>query len=175
MLRYVIYRNGDAVIIDGHSLSITDVVAAGRYGARVELDGSPEVRARISKSQKAIDEKLEQGKSVYGISTGFGGSADTRTNEHLALGKALLQHQHGGVLPSGSTSYDVLPLGDPFATLSMPESWVRSAITIRINSLIRGHSGIRWDLMEAMVALLKQNITPVVPLRGSISASGGES
>ena len=56
----------------------------------------------------------------------------------------------------------------------MPESWVRSAILVRINSLIRGHSGVRWELLEAMSTLLKENITPVVPLRGSISASGGK-
>lgn len=56
----------------------------------------------------------------------------------------------------------------------MPEAWVRAAITVRINSLIRGHSGIRWDLIEAMTTLLRENITPFVPLRGSISASGGK-
>jgi hypothetical protein len=55
----------------------------------------------------------------------------------------------------------------------MPESWVRGAILVRINSLIRGHSGVRWELVEKMAALLSANITPLVPLRGSISASGG--
>jgi phenylalanine ammonia-lyase len=55
----------------------------------------------------------------------------------------------------------------------MPESWVRGAILVRINSLIRGHSGVRWELIEKMAALLRANITPMVPLRGSISASGG--
>jgi hypothetical protein len=55
----------------------------------------------------------------------------------------------------------------------MPESWVRGAILVRINSLIRGHSGIRWELIEKMAALLRANITPLVPLRGSISSSGG--
>jgi phenylalanine ammonia-lyase len=56
----------------------------------------------------------------------------------------------------------------------MPESWVRAAILIRINSLIRGHSGVRWVLLERMVSILEKNITPLVPLRGSISASGGK-
>ena len=55
----------------------------------------------------------------------------------------------------------------------MPESWVRGAILVRINSLIRGHSGVRWELIEKMAGLLRANITPLVPLRGSISASGG--
>lgn len=56
----------------------------------------------------------------------------------------------------------------------MPEAWVRAAILIRINSLIRGHSGVRWRFIEALRDLLCENITPFVPLRGSISASGGE-
>jgi phenylalanine ammonia-lyase len=55
----------------------------------------------------------------------------------------------------------------------MPEAWVRGAILVRINSFIRGYSGVRWELMEKMVDLLRENITPLVPLRGSISSSGG--
>jgi phenylalanine ammonia-lyase len=57
----------------------------------------------------------------------------------------------------------------------MPEAWVRGAILVRINSLIRGHSAVRWELLEKMVKLLHEDITPCVPLRGSISASGGTS
>jgi len=44
-----------------------------------------------------------------------------------------------------------------------------------MNSLIRGHSGVRWELIDKMRELLSANVTPVVPLRGSISASGGSS
>ena len=66
-----------------------------------------------------------------------------------------------------------LPLSDPLAVSSMPEAWVRGAILVRLNSLIRGHSAVRWELLETMVALLQENITPFIPLRGSISASGG--
>lgn len=56
----------------------------------------------------------------------------------------------------------------------MPEAWVRAAILVRINSLIRGHSGVQWETVEKLRGLLVANITPVVPIRGSISASGGE-
>lgn len=54
----------------------------------------------------------------------------------------------------------------------MPEAWVRAAIAVRLNSLVRGHSGVRVEVLRTMSALLEHNITPVVPLRGSISASG---
>lgn len=98
--------------------------------------------------------------------------ADTRTDQPILLGNALMQMQHSGILPSSSKPLDALPLQDPFG-LAMPESWVRGAMLIRMNSLIRGHSGVRWELIEKMNGLLRANITPVVPLRGSISASGG--
>ncbi|KAN0114021.1 L-Aspartase-like protein, partial [Russula decolorans] len=182
------YKHGEHIIIDGHSLSIPALVAVARHNAQIVLDDSPETRACIQKLRDDIVGKVETSQSVYGVSTGFGGSgkpsagvltptrlfeADTRTPNTLALGSALLQHQHSDVLPS---STDVLPsslpLLDPLASMSMPESWVRGAILVRINSLIRGHSGIRWELIEKMAALLRANITPLVPLRGSISASG---
>lgn len=54
----------------------------------------------------------------------------------------------------------------------MPEAWVRAAILIRTNSLIRGHSAVRWELLENLTDFLQHNIVPVIPLRGSISASG---
>lgn len=121
-----------------------------------------------------ITSKVDAGISVYGVSTGFGGSADTRTDQPLLLGYALLQHQHSGILPSSSKTPDALPLLDPLSSTSMPEAWVRGAILIRMNSLIRGHSGVRLELIEKMNELLRANVIPVVPLRGTISASGGK-
>ncbi|KAK0212526.1 L-Aspartase-like protein [Desarmillaria ectypa] len=166
------YKNGKSVTIDGQTLSIAAVTAASRYQASVQLTQSPEVKKRVEKSRNIIADKVDNGISVYGVSTGFGGSADTRTDCPLVLGHSLLQMQHSGVLPSSTKPLDALPLLDPMGSTTMPESWVRGAILIRMNSLIRGHSGVRWELIEKMKQLLDHNITPVVPLRGSISASG---
>ncbi|PCH35629.1 phenylalanine ammonia-lyase [Wolfiporia cocos MD-104 SS10] len=167
------YKNGEPVLVDGKTLSIPAVTAAARFGAGVTLDGRPETRDQVARSRAAIVRKVDAQTSVYGVSTGFGGSADTRTEDPILLGHALLQHQHTGVLPSQvDKASDVLPLLDPLASTSMPEAWVRGAILIRMNSLIRGHSGVRWELIEKMQSLLQENITPLVPLRGSISASG---
>ena len=168
-------RNGKPVLVDGQTLSIAAVTAASRYHASVSLDESPVLKAKIAKSRKVMADKVDAGLSVYGVSTGFGGSADTRTDEPILLGNALLQHQQSGVLPSSMKALDVLPLQDPLSATSMPESWVRGAILIRMNSLIRGHSGVRWELIERMRQLLRANITPLVPLYGTISASGGKS
>lgn len=186
-------RRGKPVLVDGETLTIPGITAVSRYLATSVLDGSLHLRDRVLRSHQVVAEKVENGKSVYGVSTGFGGSgeykamsrfrgrplttilttADTRTDDPLTLGQALLQHQQSGVLPSTAESAPmVLPLLDPLSSTSMPESWVRGAILIRMNSLIRGHSGVRWELIERMNALLRENIVPLVPLRGSISASG---
>jgi phenylalanine ammonia-lyase len=80
-------------VITGHNLSIADVVFAARVrSSQVLLDSSPSTRERVDKSQAVIDKKLEDGISVYGVSTGYGGSADTRTNDHLSLGMSTLSN-----------------------------------------------------------------------------------
>jgi phenylalanine ammonia-lyase len=140
-------RNGQIVVIDGHTLTTAGIVAAARHLAPVQLDESQHVKERVAKSRKVIADKVESGASVYGLSTGFGGSgmspraltlpnhrpnfmlffppADTRTDKPLLLGNALLQHQHVGVLPTSSDPLDVLPLLDPTTSTAMPEAWVR--------------------------------------------------
>ena len=133
-------RNGTPVRVDGQTLSITAVVAAARHCSQVQLDNSDKVRTRVANSRAVISNKVDQGTSIYGVSTGFGGSgkssrtspinsipspADTRTDKPLLLGYALLQHQHAGILPSSDALLNVLPLSDPTATTCMPEAWVR--------------------------------------------------
>ena len=171
----------EQVVIDGQSLRINGLVAAARYGHVPVLDASPEVRKRIDDSVASLVAKLERGESIYGINTGFGGSADSRTANTRALQLALLQMQQCGVLPVPSTfptgqpssAPYALPLTDTDASLVMPEAWVRGAIVVRLSSLMRGHSGVRWEVLQTMQTLfLEKNVTPVVPVRSSISASG---
>ena len=54
----------------------------------------------------------------------------------------------------------------------MPEAWVRGAMLIRCKSLLAGHSAVRFEIIELLIALLNNNLIPLVPLRGSVSASG---
>lgn len=126
---------------------------------------------------------LKGGHLVYGVTTGFGGSADTRTKDLESLQRALVQHQNAGIL----TSLDIGRSQQPeatehplrfrdtdvdFSTNSMPTSWVRASMLTRCNSIIRGHSAVRVIIAETILNLLNHDIIPVVPLRGSISASG---
>lgn len=116
-----------------------------------------------------------------GVTTGFGGSADTNTEDTNALQVALLQMQLCAVLPTATEEaqpggkigpYGVYTDGEPYAVLSMPESWVRGTMLVRCNSLLRGHSAVRINVIKTLLALLDKDIIPLVPLRGSISASG---
>ena len=65
-----------------------------------------------------------------------------------------------------------LPLDDPVSTTSMPESWVRASMLIRLNSLANGASGVKTSTIETLAQLLEKDVVPRIPLRGSISASG---
>lgn len=67
-------RNGISAKLDGHNLSIATIVAVARYHAQTKLDQSKEVKERVLKSRAAIDNKLRAHLSIYGVSTGFGGS-----------------------------------------------------------------------------------------------------
>ena len=61
---------------------------------------------------------------------------------------------------------------DEISPHSLPTTWVRAAMLIRCNSLIRGHMDVSYEVIDAIVRLICNDLTPVIPLRGSISASG---
>ena len=197
------HSSGAPVTLTGSDLSLAQVAAIARHipsptasppAPPIRLSASEHLRAAHDASRHVIASKVEAGLSIYGVSTGFGGSADTRTDDPVALGAALLQHQHAGVLTPSSRSRDAstsgmssqlpislslsspaapLPLSDPTHSTTMPPAWTRAAMLVRTNSLLRGHSGVRWELVQKMVDVIEKGIVPLVPLRGSISASGG--
>ena len=109
--------------------------------------------------------------TVAGLNTGFGGSADTRTTKSEALKQDLLSGLLYGMLGDGAQGTAFLPL-DHKERMSMPESWARAAMLVRVNSLAHGASGVLPSTVHGVLQLLNRNVTPRIPLRGSISASG---
>jgi phenylalanine ammonia-lyase len=70
----IYYSRNHPVKIDGHTLTTAAVVATARYFASVELDDRKEIKQRVEKTRQVVVDKVASGTSVYGLSTGFGGS-----------------------------------------------------------------------------------------------------
>lgn len=114
---------------------------------------------------------------VSAVNTGVGGSADTRTNAVEDLQQAIIRILNCGIIDDSTadeSSTDPLcaPTGQNRGNTTMPIPWVKAAHLVRSNSLARGNSGVRVELLDSFVRLLQKNVVPQVPLRGSISASG---
>ncbi|KAF2767096.1 phenylalanine ammonia-lyase, partial [Teratosphaeria nubilosa] len=163
------------ITITGDDLTIPDVVAVARHGAKVRVTSDAGVHARVAASVRVLRQLLDAGDTVYGINTGYGGSADTRSADLGNMQRALLQHQTSGVLLATDTATHQPASCETLAALkshALPRPTVRAAMLARCNSLLRGHSAVRLGVITAIVALLNADCIPILPLRGSISASG---
>ncbi|CEO60383.1 hypothetical protein PMG11_05012 [Penicillium brasilianum] len=162
------------VVLDGQSLNLSSVVAVARHGCDVSLTKDSKIHQRLQRSVDVLNEKLNSGETVYGVNTGFGGSADTRTTDYVALQKALIQSQISAVLLPSDRGHQSSRLSGPLflKNHSIPVPIVRAAMLVRCNSLLRGHSAVRQQVIEYICNFLQTSFTPVVPLKGSISASG---
>ncbi|KAE8369735.1 L-Aspartase-like protein [Aspergillus caelatus] len=164
---------GKGVVLDGQSLDLSSVFAVAHNGLSASITDNKDVLSRMHHSVNLLSQKLAKGEVIYGVNTGFGGSADTRTQDYATLQKALIQHHNAAVLLPSDRG-----LGSSVSSLQhlrshcMPAPIVRAAMLTRCNSLLRGHSAVRVQVVEHILTLLAHGLTPVVPLRGSISASG---
>ena len=141
------------ILLDGKSKRIEEIVRVARGEEVVIPDGA---RARVEESRRTVERLVAESKRIYGITTGFGKFADVAIslNDLRTLQENLIVSHAVGT-------------GDEF---SEPE--VRAATFLRANALAKGNSGVRLSLVESLVALLNRGVTPVVPQKGSVGASG---
>ncbi|KAM0349078.1 hypothetical protein ACHAPU_004013 [Fusarium lateritium] len=163
-------RGEDRIVLDGNSLDIASLVAVARYGVKPEISKDEELARRITLSVDALAEYLSHKYVVYGVNTGFGGSADVRTDDWLENQIGVLQHTQSAIITSSDKNPGNNSEREPSHV--MPPEWVRGAILARANQNMRGQSSVRLEVLERLVQLLHYDITPIVPLRGTISASG---
>src|SRR5580698_4165175 len=143
------------VIISGEGLSIADIAAVAR-GARVAITQDPKVLARVVRSREVIRAAIARKEQIYGVTTLFGAMADRHVGPELLVEVqrlALWQHKSA-------------------AGPRLPDIDVRAAMLLRANSLLKGASGIRLEIIERYATFLNAGASPHVYQRGSIGASG---
>jgi histidine ammonia-lyase len=142
------------VILGDGPLSIENLAAIARENARAEI--SPAARARVGAARALVDRWVQEGRAVYGVTTGFGALCDVAIprEQTRALQENILMSHAAGV-------------GD-----LLPGEVVRAIMAVRIQDLSKGRSGVRCETLDALVQLLNSGIVPVVPEKGSVGASG---
>ncbi|MEM7726063.1 MAG: aromatic amino acid ammonia-lyase [Cyanobacteria bacterium P01_A01_bin.45] len=151
------FRNSDkTVVVDKQNLTIDQVVSVARDGARVALSNNNELLKGVKASCEYIQNAVESGAPIYGVTSGFGGMANVVVSPEKAteLQNNLVRYHKVG---AGRN----LPLED-----------VRAAMLIRIKSHLYGASGIREEIIRRMEIFLNAGVTPHVYELGSIGASG---
>ena len=127
--------------------------AAGTGTPYVLEDGD---RARMRATRAIVERRIRDGTPTYGVNTGFGSLAG-----YVISPENLTELQRRLVLSNAAGT----------GTL-MSETDVRCMVLLKVAGLATGHSGVRAELAEALLALLAAGITPCVPVKGSVGASG---
>ncbi len=146
--------NVETIKIGYDGLTLLELAAVARDGRKVVLTEGSE--ARIRKTRRLVERWITEGRTIYGITTGFGALSDVTIS---AINTRRLQEN---IIMSHSAG-----VGAPLS----PET-VRAVMVLRIKDLARGHSGIRLETVQRLIELLNLNICPVIPEKGSVGASG---
>jgi histidine ammonia-lyase len=140
--------------ISGQPLTIQQIadVAARREHVALGVDA----RERVARSRTVVEQIVAEGRTVYGVNTGFGKLSD------VSIDRSDLRQLQLNLVRSHSCG-----LGDPLS-----EAEARAMLLLRANVLATGFSGARPLVIETLIAMLEKGVTPVIPEKGSVGASG---
>ena len=140
--------------LDGQRLSLAQVVSVANDNEPVALASA--ARVRVEASRHVVERIVAENQTVYGVNTGFGRLSDVHIepNELRDLQLNLVRSHACG-------------LGSPLSILE-----ARAMLLLRANVLALGYSGCRAVLIETLIEMLNRSVTPVIPEKGSVGASG---
>ncbi len=140
--------------IDGYHLTFENVINVARNEEKVFL--SSESQQAIHRSNDWLKSTLNSEQPFYGINTGFGIFADKRIpfGESARLSRNLILSHAVGIGPD------------------LPTEVVRAAMLVRANTLAKGYSGVRIEIVQTLLDMLNQGVTPIIPSQGSLGSSG---
>lgn len=126
------------------------------YRQPLAISVNPNARKKVDRAASVIAQAAGGESAVYGVNTGFGKLANTRINpaDTAKLQRNLILSHCCGV-------------GEP-----LNQQVVRLIIALKINSLARGASGVRWQLIRQLQTMLALDVLPLIPAQGSVGASG---
>ena len=143
-----------ALSLTGKSLTIENIEAVARRGEKVELH--PDALERIRVCRGFIEERIAAGEIMYGVNTGIGEFSEVVLNDDQVreFQRYLIYNHAAGI-------------GDP-----APVDHIRAAMLLRANVHSHGHSGLRPEITQTILAMLNKGVTPVVCEKGSVGACG---
>jgi histidine ammonia-lyase len=142
------------VLLDGHNLTIEGIINVARKGHNVQI--TKEAREAMKESRKLVEDYIKEEKVMYGITTGFGKFSDV-----VICHDKVAQLQHNLIVSHSCA------VGEPFS-----QEVVRTIMLLRVNSLIRGNSGIREEVVDLLIKMINEGLHPIIPSQGSLGASG---
>ncbi|MCI6277309.1 MAG: histidine ammonia-lyase [Clostridium sp.] len=142
------------IILNGNDLTLDDMVAVARDGVKVRL--SEEAVKNVLDSRKIIDHIVENEKTVYGVTTGFGEFCN------VTISKEDCKSLQENLIRSHACGY-----GPKF-----PSDTVRAIMVARANALSKGYSGIRLETLNTLIDMINKGVHPSIPEKGSLGASG---
>ena len=144
------------IVVGNGRLRIEDVLRVARGDACVALANAPDFSRRIRSGAQYLERLLADNGVVYGVTTGYGDSCTVGIPPELVA-----------ELPLHLTRYHGCGLGE-----YLDDEQTLAVLVCRLNSLAQGYSGVRWELLEQLVALIRHRVLPFIPSEGSVGASG---
>ncbi len=142
------------LLLDKATITIDDLAAVARLNRPVTVSAAG--KERVARTSALIERWVKEKRVIYGITTGFGALCDVTisVNDTRRLQENILMSHAAGV-------------GNPLSG-----SVVRAIMALRVHDLCMGYSGCRMETIRYLLAFLNHGVTPVVPEKGSVGASG---